>query len=51
MIIGQDRSAIGVLDPVKLEPGPAMELAAVGYGLLDRRELQKVVLAFARAGE
>jgi hypothetical protein len=28
-----------------------MELAAIGHGLLDRRELQEVVLAFAWAGE
>ena len=38
---------MAVLDRLKLETPTAAELAAIGHGVLDRRELQKVVLAFA----
>lgn len=49
MIIGDERFAAGLLNPFELEPGLAVELAAMGNGGVDRRELQKVVLASARA--
>lgn len=49
MIISHERFAAGLFDPFELEPGLTVELAAIGNGSGDRRELQKVVLASAWA--
>jgi len=51
MVIANERFSVGVLNSFELEPAPTPKLAAIGNGLVDRRELQKVVLAFARASE
>ena len=51
MVVGDDLLAIAILDPVKLEPRLTEKFAAKGYGLLDRREFEKVILALAGPGE
>ena len=48
IIVADHSLAARVLNRLKLEAAPAIQLAAIGNGILDRRELQKVVLAFAR---
>lgn len=51
MIIGQERSALGVLNPVKLEPAFTEKFATIGDRIFDRREFQEVVLALARTDQ
>lgn len=51
MVIGQERSAVGVLNPIKLKPGFVVKLAAIGHSVFDRREFQEVVFARTRANE
>ena len=51
MVEGDQGAAVGILDRLELKAGTAVQLAAIGHGVLDRRELQKVVLALTRSGE
>jgi hypothetical protein len=51
IVIADHGTAAPVLYAFKLEAPFAVELASIGNSLLDRRELQEVVLAFARAYE
>jgi len=51
VVIGDHGTAAPVLYSFKLEAPFAVELASIGNSLFDRRELQKVVLAFAWANE
>jgi len=51
MVIAHEQFAVGVLNPIKLEPGLAEELAPIGHSVVDRREIEKVVVACTRAGE
>jgi hypothetical protein len=51
MVIEYERLAVAILDRFQLEPWLAVKFAAKGNGILDRGELEKVVLAFTRAGE
>ena len=51
MVEGYQRPAMLVLDRVQLEPRPAVKFAAIGDGILDRREFEKIILAFARSSE
>jgi len=51
MVIADERFAAGVLNPLKLEPGFAAELAPIDNRVLDRGEIQKVVFAITRANE
>ena len=51
MVEGDQRPADAILDRFKLEAGTAVEFAPIRHGVLDRRELQKVVLALTWSGE
>ena len=51
IVITDHGTAASVLYAFKLEAPFAVEFASIGNSLLDRRELQKVVLAFAWANE
>jgi len=51
VIIADECPAVDILDAFKLEPRLRLELTTIGDGVFDRRELQKVVLAFARTVE
>ena len=45
VVVGDQRPAAAVLDRLQLEARPAEQLAAIGDGILDRRELEKIILA------
>ena len=49
MVVTDEQLAIEVLDCVELDVGIAMDFAAIGNGSVDRRQLDKVVLAFPRS--
>lgn len=51
VVEADERPAFFVLDPLQLEPGIVNHFTAVGDGVLDRREFEKIVLAFPRTAE
>jgi len=51
VVVADDASSAAILNAFELEAPFAVKLARIGNSFLDRRELQKVVLAFTRAYE
>jgi hypothetical protein len=49
--VADDHPAAAILDLFQLKPRVAVDFAAVGNGVLDRRELDEIVFAFARTIE
>lgn len=51
MVIGHERPAVGVFNPVELEAALAIKLSPIGHRIFDRGEIQEIILALARASE
>lgn len=49
MVVADERATIEIFDPFELEAPFSKELASIGNSFLDRREFEKIILAFAWA--